>query len=161
MVQKIEKIVSLDLLDIKRLKNEVLLLQNLATQTIENSYSPYSKFKVVAAFLLNDGSSFAFTNQENASYPSGLCAERVGLFSLGSQFPNKRIDYIYLKAQSTVFKIPEILCPCAACLQVMAETQMRQEKSFEIIMEGKTNIYSAKNLHQLLPFSFDLITNNQ
>ena len=115
-----------------------------AKDTTVNAYAPYSKFKVGSAVLLVNGKIISGNNQENAAYPSGLCAERVALFYTGSQFPKAKIKSIAITS-----------LPCGACRQAMAEYESKQKSKIRIIMAGeKGKIFIAEGIGNLLPLVF-------
>ena len=113
-----------------------------AIEATRRSYAPYSHFSVGAAALLANGVVVTGTNQENAAYPSGLCAERTTLFYANSQYPEK--DFIDTP-------IP----PCGACRQVILETEKRYKQPIRILLYGKKCIYEVQSIGHLLPLSFD------
>ena len=101
-----------------------------AERSAQKAYAPYSGFHVGAAILLEDGSIVCGNNQENASYPQGLCAERTALFAASAQFPEKRIRAIAL----TAIESAEPLSPCGGCRQVLLEYEQRQRSPIRIVM---------------------------
>ena len=108
-----------------------------------------------SAVLLENGKIVTGNNQENAAYPSGLCAERVAIFYASAQFPKVAIKAVAVavKAENTV--IDEPLSPCGGCRQVIAEYETKFEKPIRIIMSGeKGQIYIAKSIESLLPLMF-------
>ena len=122
-----------------------------AVEARDKAYAPYSNFHVGAAILLDDGSIVLGNNQENMAYPSGLCAERVALFSASSQFPDKNIEAIAISSPEDI----EIFSPCGSCRQVMAEIREKSGKNFDIILYTPNNsIKVFEGIEQLLPFSF-------
>ncbi len=125
-----------------------------AHQALENSYSPYSRFAVGAALLLESGQRVFGANQENAAYPSGLCAERVALFTAGFQYPREKVRAIAIAIRQPLDKWP---FPCGACLQVMNETRERQEEEIDILMQHplEEKVLWSKGLKNLLPFAFN------
>ncbi len=125
-------------------------LINYAIQMSSLAYAPYSKFKVGAAILLENGKMIGGSNQENIAFPSGLCAERVALFSISSQYPLVKIKSLAL-VSSNVELIPT---PCGACRQVISEFIRRQESDFDIIMSSATNAIIIK-ASALLPLAFE------
>jgi cytidine deaminase len=130
-------------------------LTHKAKDAANHAYAPYSKFLVGAAVLLEDGTIVTGTNQENAAYPSGMCAERVALFAVASQHPEKRIMKISVVAKRKGGK--EILpaTSCGPCRQVMLEFEQRQEKPFEVVMQSQEHRWvKAPSAESLLPFSF-------
>jgi cytidine deaminase len=130
-------------------------LTHKAKDATVHAYAPYSKFLVGAAVLLDDGTIVTGTNQENAAYPSGMCAERVALFAVASQHPEKKIVKISVVAKRKGGK--EILpaTSCGPCRQVMLEFEQRQEKAFEVVMQNQEHRWvKAPSAESLLPFSF-------
>ncbi|MGC1244287.1 MAG: cytidine deaminase [Chryseosolibacter sp.] len=126
-----------------------------AKDAANHAYAPYSKFHVGAAVLLESGTIVTGTNQENAAYPSGMCAERVALFSAMAQHPEAVISKIAIVAKRKGGKELTPATPCGACRQVMLEFEMRQEKPFEVIMQNEDHKWvKASSARSLLPFSF-------
>jgi len=126
-----------------------------AAAALSTSYSPYSNFKVAAAVRLNDGKVITGSNQENMAYPSGLCAERVALFTVGAAYPDAVIESMVITAHTDNFKIEQPISCCGACLQVMAEFERKQNREIDILfycLDGQ--IIKVKGLKNLLPFSF-------
>lgn len=121
-----------------------------------NAYAPYSGFKVGAALMLEDGTVITGNNQENAAYPSGLCAERVATFTAGAQYPNRKIKSIAITAHSDNIKITFPVPPCGACRQVLAEYEKRYKCSIKVILQGETGkILTVDSVAELLPLVFD------
>ncbi len=128
---------------------------NKAFEAMEKAYAPYSKFKVGAALLLEDGQIIQGNNQENIAYPSGLCAERVALFHTGAQFPGIAVDLICIVAKGDLMPISQLLSPCGACRQVMLESENRQNKPIRIILVNQDNrTMCIDSVPNLLPFGF-------
>ena len=128
---------------------------NKAFEAMEKAYAPYSKFKVGAALLLEDGQIIQGNNQENIAYPSGLCAERVALFHAGAQFPGIAVDLICIVAKGDLMPISQLLSPCGACRQVMLESENRQNKPIRIILINQDNrTMCIDSVQNLLPFGF-------
>ena len=128
---------------------------NQAYSACENAYAPYSKFKVGASVLMKNGQVVIGSNQENLAYPSGLCAERVALFSVGAIFPNEPIATLYIVAKGDLLPFDKTLAPCGGCRQVMAESETRQNQPYRVVLVSqnrKTLIF--KTAKDLLPFSF-------
>lgn len=120
-----------------------------------DAYAPYSHFQVGAAVLLENGIIIKGNNQENASYPIGLCAERVALFSAGANFPGIAIKSIAIAARSEKFHVDKPVSPCGACRQAIAEYEQRYKKNIRILMTGETGkILSSESIQNLLPFQF-------
>ncbi len=122
----------------------------------KTAYAPYSKFNVGAAILLNDGTVITGNNQENAAYPSGLCAERVAIFHAAAHHPDKKILKIALTADSQEAKLLKAIPPCGACRQSLYEYEYKQKQEIEIIFgTDYSKIYKIKSIQNLLPFSFN------
>jgi cytidine deaminase len=127
-----------------------------ARDATKTAYAPYSLFKVGAAIRLNSGMIITGSNQENIAYPSGLCAERVALFSAAAQYPETSVESIAVTASHDFNENDEVFSPCGACRQVMAEFEQRSGKEISIIIDspdGKVRVF--KGVKQLLPFSFN------
>jgi cytidine deaminase len=118
------------------------------------SYSPYSHFSVGAAILLDNGMILLGNNQENAAYPSGLCAERVALFYANANYPDSKILTIAIVAQSGEIFTDLPITPCGSCRQVIIETQNRFKHPIKIILYGKSKIQIIEDASTLLPISF-------
>ena len=132
--------------------------QDLMTSAMEattRSYAPYSKFSVGAAALLANGIVVTGTNQENAAYPSGLCAERTTLFYANSQYPDQPVLTLAIAARTDKDFIDLPIPPCGACRQVILETEKRYKQPIRILLYGKKEIYEVKSIGDLLPLSFD------
>lgn len=128
-----------------------------AYSVCESAYAPYSKFHVGASVMLSSGEIITGSNQENVAYPSGLCAERVALFYVGANFPNENVETICIVAKGDLIPKEKILSPCGACRQVMLETEMRQKKSYRVILvsqNGVTLIFNSAE--DLLPLAFGI-----
>jgi cytidine deaminase len=135
-------------------ESEKLLLEK-ANASLQNAYAPYSEFKVGAAVLLDNGEIVLGNNQENAAYPSGLCAERVALFQAKSVYPDTEIKAVAITAYSEHFHINHPITPCGGCRQVIAEVEGRQNKSIRIIMKGQTGaVHVVDGIQNLLPLMF-------
>jgi cytidine deaminase len=141
---------------IENLANVHKLLIQKALDALELSYSPYSKFKVGCAILLDNGEIVKGANFENASYPLCLCAERVALASVVSIYPHAIIKAIAVTAHSENKLIDQPITPCGACRQVIKEVEIRQKNDIEVLcfgMKGKISIWP--NSQSLLPDAFD------
>jgi cytidine deaminase len=129
-----------------------------AKKAAESSYSPYSKFAVGAAVLLENGEVILGSNQENGAYPSGICAERVALFYAGATYPNIPVVSIAVAAFFEGKLIAEPVAPCGACRQVMIETQNIGKKPYSVVMLGERKVVVVEDVKFLLPFAFSNIT---
>lgn len=131
-------------------------LKNQAFETRSKAYAPYSKFTVGAALLLDNGVVVKGSNQENAAYPSGLCAERVAIYYAGANYPDAKIVKMFITASPQDRDLELPIPPCGSCRQAIAEYEFKQDISIEIFFMGaKGDIYKSDSLKNLLPFVFD------
>jgi cytidine deaminase len=115
------------------------------------AYAPYSEFFVGAAVLLENGEVIKGSNQENAAYPSGLCAERVAIFSASALYPGVKVRKIAISARS----LDHPVTPCGACRQVLLEYEFKQQEPIRVLLSGETGkIFSIDKVQDLLPLSF-------
>ena len=128
-----------------------------AVEAVSLSYAPYSKFNVGAAVMLEDGTVIKGSNQENAAYPSGLCAERTAMFYAGSAYPEKRMVLIAIAAGKDGVLCKEPASPCGACRQVMAQYQTKSGAPISILLVGSEKIWKFEKVNDLLPLIFDSI----
>ena len=126
----------------------------IAKEATNRSYSPYSRFQVGAAALLSGGTVITGSNQENAAYPSGICAERTTLFYANSQYPNLPVEALAIAAQTSGDFIDHPTAPCGACRQVILETEERYNQPMRIYLYGKKEIYIVESIRSLLPLCF-------
>lgn len=141
---------------IKDLDADESHLMSLAIQSRKKAYAPYSKFMVGAAVLLSNGEVILGNNQENAAYPSGLCAERVAVYSAGAQYPEQKIMKIAISASSSIKKVTIPIAPCGACRQAIAEYEFKQDSSIKIYFMGESGkVILVNSLNDLLPFGFN------
>ena len=142
--------------DLTALSEDVVLLMEKAVEAREKAYAPYSKFHVGAALLLDNNKIITGNNQENASYPSGLCAERTAIYYAGSQYPNAKIVRMAITAASKLKQTLEPIPPCGACRQTIAEYEIKQDTPIEIYFMGETGkVAKSNSLANLLPLVFD------
>ncbi|HYG02665.1 MAG TPA: cytidine deaminase [Chryseosolibacter sp.] len=130
-------------------------LVHKAKDASTHAYAPYSKFLVGCAILLKDGTVVTGTNQENAAYPSGMCAERVALYNMISGHENAVVTKMAVVARKKSHKELSPATSCGACRQVMLEFEERQGQPIEIVMLSQEHQWIiAPSAHSLLPFSF-------
>ena len=139
----------------KEFSEEYQIIIQKAKEATQKAYAPYSKFNVGACVLLANGEIFTGNNQENAAYPSGLCAERVALFYANSNYPNVAVKAIAVCASNNNGFLASPVPPCGACRQVMLESEMRFESPIEVLLIGKNSIQLIKDTGQLLPLNFE------
>lgn len=133
--------------------DEQELMEVAKTQT-QKSYSPYSHFQVGAAVRLEDGRIIVGTNQENAAYPSGLCAERAALFAAGSMFPELPVRVLAIACYTNGHFTAEPGSPCGSCRQVMVETEHRYPGKMKVMLYGEKHIFVFQSAQDLMPLSF-------
>ena len=126
-----------------------------AIKAISSAYAPYSGFSVGAAVLLANGAIITGNNQENAAYPSGVCAERVAISYASASYPDQKIKTIAIAAFLDKQPSKEPVPPCGFCRQVMIETEIKQDSPLRVILYGKNQIQIIENARQLLPLYFD------
>ncbi|MBT8273526.1 MAG: cytidine deaminase [Bacteroidia bacterium] len=142
--------------DLQELSDDVKHLMEKAIDARQNAYAPYSNFSVGAALLLDNGEVITGSNQENASYPSGLCAERTAIYYAGAQYPKVKVLKLAITAgainKTTDIPIP----PCGACRQAIAEYEVKQDAPIEIYFMGEIGeVIKSDSLANLLPLIFD------
>ena len=141
---------------VQELPNDIQTLMTQAIEVRKNAYAPYSKFRVGVAIFLDNGKTVLGSNQENAAYPSGLCAERVAIFYAGAVYPEARILKMAITAASDSNQTTAPIPPCGSCRQSIAEYEIKQETPIEIYFMGEIGaIYKSESLKNLLPFMFD------
>ena len=128
-----------------------------AIEAMKGSYAPYSHFNVGAAVRLSDGTIVKGANQENAAYPSGLCAERTAIFAAGANYPDLDIVSLAVTGGTDNVICDTPAAPCGACRQVMAQCQTRSGKAMSVILIGGESIWKFNRVDDILPFIFDSI----
>lgn len=132
-------------------------LAQAAIDATAQAYAPYSKFNVGAAVLFQDGEIIKGANQENAAYPSGLCAERTALFYASASRPEKPMVAIAIAASQNGQLLETPVTPCGACRQVMAQYQLKSGLPMMVLLIGAHSILKFEKVDDLLPFIFDSI----
>lgn len=141
---------------LNELKNDDQNLISAAVKARQKAYAPYSSFNVGASVLLENGEIIEGNNQENASYPSGLCAERVAVFYAGAKYPGMKIKAIAITAASLNHEVSEPAAPCGNCRQAISEYEFRQQEPIRILLMGETgNVIECNSLADLLPLGFN------
>jgi len=139
-----------------QLSSDIQNLMKKAVEVRDNAYAPYSKFNVGAAILLDNNEVVVGSNQENASYPSGLCAERTAIYYAGAKYPQAKILKMALTASSQNQVTDKPIPPCGACRQAIAEYEIKQNQPIEIYFMGaKGKVIKSNSLANLLPLLFD------
>ncbi len=141
---------------VEELANPIQVLIQKASEARKKAYAPYSKFLVGAALELENGELISGNNQENASYPSGLCAERTAVYYAGSKFPNQKILRMAIVAGSTINPTTKPIPPCGACRQALSEYEVKQNTPMELYFMGTCGqIAASKSVENILPWIFD------
>ena len=142
---------------LSELNPEDFTLATAAIEAVESSYAPYSNFNVGAAVMYEDGGIVKGSNQENAAYPSGICAERTALFYASASRPNKAMAALAIAASQEGALLETPVTPCGACRQVMAQYQLKSGIPMRILLVGAHRIWEFEKVDDLLPFTFDSI----
>ncbi len=142
------------LYDYEELTETERQLIEAAKKATQTSYAPYSHFRVGAAVRLVDGNVITGSNQENAAYPSGLCAERTTLFYANAHHPDTAVAMLAIAAHNGTDFTDEPVSPCGACRQVMLETERRFRHPIRLLLYGQAGVYVVEGVRQLLPLSF-------
>lgn len=130
-------------------------LLDKAKGAISGSYAPYSRYHVGAAVKLANGVVFTGSNQENMSFPAGLCAERVAVFAASSNFPGVPVASIAISALSDEFEVSDPVPPCGMCRQAVVEYEMKFSNKIRIILGGQTGkVFIFNGMGSLLPLAF-------
>lgn len=129
-------------------------LVQAALEATENAYARYSCFYVGAALRLENGKVVIGANQENAAFPSGLCAERTAVFAAQANYPDSPIEALAVAGRNENGVLPNPITPCGACRQVILEIEDRYKKPVKILLYGTKKIYCVRSVKDLLPLSF-------
>ncbi|MEC5142779.1 cytidine deaminase [Chitinophaga sp. 212800010-3] len=142
--------------DIAALPEADAWLLKEAREVTAQAYAPYSRFQVGAVIRLENGEIVAGTNQENASFPIGLCAERVALASAASVYPNVAIDTVAISYHNLNGSSGHPISPCGICRQTLSEYETKQDAPIRLILGGLTGkVYIVKRANDLLPLAFN------
>lgn len=155
MVNKVLEINYEEFCCIDELETGDKALAQAAVEAIKGSYAPYSNFNVGAAVRMSDGRVFTGANQENAAYPSGLCAERTAMFYAHAHRDGAMMESIAVAASQNGVLCPSPATPCGDCRQVMAEFQTEAGKPMSVILVGGDKIWKFPSVDSVLPFIFD------
>ncbi|WP_455170408.1 cytidine deaminase [Aegicerativicinus sediminis] len=142
--------------NLEEVSSEIQNLMNNAIEARRKAYAPYSKFQVGVAILLENGEIITGSNQENASFPAGLCAERTAIHYAGAKYPDTKITTLAISAASQINNTITPVPPCGACRQAIAEYEVKQSSPIEIYFMGSTGkVVRSESLENLLPLMFD------
>lgn len=157
MTEKDIRISYTEFSSVEELNAEDRELASAAIEAMKGSYAPYSHFNVGAAVRMSNGQIVRGANQENAAFPSGLCAERTAMFAAGAKYPDKDMLSIALAGGVYGRLTAEPATPCGACRQVMAQYQTKSGKPMSVIMIGASRIWKFDRVDDILPLVFDSI----
>ena len=139
--------------DVKDLGNDIQTLIAQSQKANSRAYAPYSRFKIGAAVSLANGAYVLGCNQENRSFPAGLCAERVALYAAGAQYPETHIQSMAIYCEA--LNDNEMITPCGGCRQVMFEFEQKQDAPFSVYLcNGNASVWMSPSAENLLPFPF-------
>ncbi|MBE6217228.1 MAG: cytidine deaminase [Bacteroidales bacterium] len=157
MTSKEIKIAFLEYENLDQLDPRDRQLAHAAIEAMSGAYAPYSGFSVGAAVMFTDGDIVKGSNQENAAYPSGLCAERTALFYASASRPDKPMEALAIAAGQNGNICASPATPCGACRQVMAQYQTKSGRPLRVILIGADKIWRFEKVDDLLPLIFDSI----
>jgi len=152
-----EKVISSKIIacQMNELTEEEQKLIELAKKATDNSYSPYSHFRVGAALRLDDGTEIIGANQENAAFPVTLCAERTAIFAAQAQYPEHSVKQLAIAARNDDGFTPAPTAPCGSCRQVILEVENRYKQPIRLYLYGSEVIYVIDSIKDILPLNFD------
>ena len=138
----------------EELNSEDQSLIEAAIKATDNSYADYSHFHVGAAVRLSDSTIVIGANQENAAFPSGLCAERTAIFAAQAQYPKLAVEALAIAAKNSDGILSQPVTPCGSCRQVVLQIEERYHHPVEILLYGSQRIVRVHSIRDLLPFCF-------
>ncbi len=142
--------------NLEELPEDILFLMNRAITSRKKAYAPYSKFRVGAALLMDNGEIVVGNNQENACYPSGLCAERVAIYQAGAIYPSNKMMSMAITATADAYELKEPPPPCGSCRQSMMEYEVKQQHPIAVYFMGASGkVLKSDSVKNLLPLLFD------
>jgi len=154
-MKSIEIKVQIQVFDVEELSDSDRHLVERAKEMTQTSYSPYSEFRVGAAIRLQDGQVFAGSNQENAAYPVGSCAERTTFFYAQANAPEVAPETIAIAAFTNGHFLEKPISPCGMCRQALLEAETRYGTHIRVLLYGTDGVYVAQSMRDLLPLTFD------
>ena len=138
----------------EELNGEDQSLIEAAIKATDNSYADYSHFHVGAAVRLSDSTIVIGANQENAAFPSGLCAERTAIFAAQAQYPKLAVEALAIAAKNSDRILSQPVTPCGSCRQVVLQIEERYHHPVKILLFGSQRIFRFHSIRDLLPFCF-------
>lgn len=155
-MREITEVAKITIYTYSQLSEEDKKLIDLSIEAEQGAYAPYSNFRVGVAVLLSNGNVVTGNNQENEAFPSGMCAERVALYSASAQNTNERICSIAIAAYDKNRDEVSLSFPCGACRQVMMEYEKRQNSPIRVLISARDEVYVAESVRTFMPFSFSM-----
>lgn len=153
-MEQIDINISIESYQLDELSPQDQELVQAAIEATKNAYANYSRFYVGAALRLENGKMVIGANQENAAFPSGLCAERTAVFAAQANYPDSPIETLAIAGRNEKGVLPDPITPCGACRQVILEIEDRYKKPIKILLYGTQKIYCVRSVKDLLPLSF-------
>lgn len=153
-MEQIDINISIESYQLDELSPQDQELVQAAIKATNNAYANYSRFYVGAALRLENGKMVIGANQENAAFPSGLCAERTAVFAAQANYPDSPIETLAIAGRNEKGVLPDPITPCGACRQVILEIEDRYKKPIKILLYGTQKIYCVRSVKDLLPLSF-------
>lgn len=153
-MEQIDINISIESYQLDELSPQDQELVQAAIKATNNAYANYSRFYVGAALRLENGKMVIGANQENAAFPSGLCAERTAVFAAQANYPESPIETLAIAGRNEKGVLPDPITPCGACRQVILEIEDRYKKPIKILLYGTQKIYCVRSVKDLLPLSF-------
>ena len=153
-MEQIDINISIESYQLDELSPQDQELVQAAIKATHNAYANYSRFYVGAALRLENGKMVIGANQENAAFPSGLCAERTAVFAAQANCPDSPIETLAIAGRNEKGVLPNPITPCGACRQVILEIEDRYKKPIKILLYGTQKIYCVRSVKDLLPLSF-------
>ena len=153
-MEQIDINISIESYQLDELSPQDQELVQAAIKATNNAYANYSRFYVGAALRLENGKIVIGANQENAAFPSGLCAERTAVFAAQANYPDSPIETLAIAGRNEKGVLPNPITPCGACRQVILEIEDRYKKPIRILLYGTQKIYCVRSVKDLLPLSF-------
>lgn len=153
-MKQIDVNIQIQFCQMEELSAEDQRLVQLAIKATENSYARYSHFNVGAGIRLANGMEMMGANQENAAFPSGLCAERTAIFAAQAQHPDQHIEALAIAAKNADGLTAKPVSPCGACRQVMLEIEDRYQQPMKVLLYGTDGVYVIESVKDLLPLCF-------
>ena len=153
-MEQIDINISIESYQLDELSPQDQELVQAAIKATHNAYANYSRFYVGAALRLENGKIVIGANQENAAFPSGLCAERTAVFAAQANYPDSPIETLAIAGRNKKGVLPNPITPCGACRQVILEIEDRYKKPIKILLYGTQKIYCVRSVKDLLPLSF-------